>query len=40
MKELTEDQARIPETLTPITPNFWAVFSFVVPLKQSYWCVI
>jgi ketosteroid isomerase-like protein len=38
--QLTEDQARVPETLTPITPNFWAVLSFVVPLKQSYWCVI
>jgi hypothetical protein len=40
MEELPEDHARTPETLTPITPNFRAVFSFVVPLKQSYWCVI
>jgi hypothetical protein len=35
MKELTEDHDRTPDTLTPITPNFWAVLSFVVPLKQS-----
>jgi hypothetical protein len=36
MKKLPEDHARTPETFTPITPNFWAVLSFVVPLKQSY----
>src|SRR5438093_409160 len=38
VEELPEDHVRAPETLTPITPNFWAVFSFVVPLKHSYWC--
>jgi hypothetical protein len=31
MKELTEDHDRTPETLTPTTPYFWAVLSFVVP---------
>jgi len=36
MDELSEDHPRTPETFTPITPNFWAVLSFVVPLKQSY----
>ena len=33
---LDPDHARTPETLTPMTPNVRAVFSFVVPLKQSY----
>jgi hypothetical protein len=40
MKELTEDHDHTPDTLTPATPNLWAVLSFVVPLKQSYRCVI
>jgi hypothetical protein len=40
MKELTEDHDHTPDTLTPTTPNLWAVLSFVVPLKQSYRCVI
>jgi hypothetical protein len=35
VKELPEDHDRTPDTFTPMTPNFRAVASFVVPRKQS-----
>ncbi len=35
VEKLPEHHDRTPDTLTPMTPNFRAVASFVVPRKQS-----